>query len=49
MRTILVILTICYAVDAMAYDGRYLRQGINATKMFALSINRDVARWVTPG
>ena len=45
MRTALIVLALCYVVDAMAFDGRYLETSASIIKMESFSISSGFQRW----
>jgi hypothetical protein len=53
MRTLLVLLTLCYVVDAVAFDGRYLATAAEQLRSESASISakssRYLSSWMTPG
>jgi hypothetical protein len=53
MRTLLVVLTLCYVVDALAFEGRYLSTTAELVRSESASISakttHTVSSWLTPG
>jgi len=48
MRMTLIILTLCYAVDALEFDGRFLRNGLMQIQATSNTVSRNLKRWMTP-
>jgi hypothetical protein len=47
MRTTLIVLAICYVVDALAFDGRYLSLTAEIAKTEGRNISYGLERFVT--
>ena len=52
MRTLLVVLTVCYVIDAMAFNGRYLASAADVLRSESVSMSAKSSRylsgWLTP-